>query len=283
MLRLLRAYSLAQQTKLRRMGFVNRWIETSVGKLRYLERTNPNSSPTWIFLHGFASQATDWTPLLARLQGDCGRMIAIDLPGHGASHEGVGTLTPQNVLDGVYDAMDHLLGPDEHAIIVANSMGGLGAVRMAQAHPEKIDKLILLSPFGAPMGPHEREAVLRLFEVHSHRDALTLLNRLFVRGVANKHALALALRALLGQPHLQDLVTGLRSYSKFLQDGELQNLPPTLLIWGQADTILPATGRDFFSRELRQVHMVEPQRFGHAPFLDQAEGVAQVIREWLAH
>ena len=90
---------------------------------------------------------------------------------------------------------------------------------------------------------------------------------------------ALGVWSHLKRPHLRHFADQLRT-CPFLQPEELQAMPPTLLIWGDADKILPMSGRDFFSRHLPQHELVAAPNYSHAPFMDLGDDVAQDILKW---
>jgi pimeloyl-ACP methyl ester carboxylesterase len=98
------------------------------------------AGPPLILLHGLAGSARWWSrnlPSLSRFF----RVIAIDLPGFGASHRGH-WLDLDEVADQLVATMGQL-GIDR-ASVIGHSMGGLIAGGLAADHPERVDRLILV-------------------------------------------------------------------------------------------------------------------------------------------
>jgi pimeloyl-ACP methyl ester carboxylesterase len=53
------------------------------------------------------------------------------------------------------------------------------------------------------------------------------------------------------------------------------------LVWGAQDHLLPPAPREFFIRHLpRHARVETPATFGHAPFLDQPDEVARLVRRF---
>jgi pimeloyl-ACP methyl ester carboxylesterase len=296
MLWLIGTHSATLGARLRWNGFRSAYVRTAAGRLRYFEHRDPQPGPTWVFVHGIASQATDWTPLLCRVARGGGRVLALDLPGHGASDPLPTGAGPDVLQSAANEAMELLLAPGETCKAVANSMGGLGAIRFAQLHPRRVEQLILISPLGAPMSDQQRGGVLDRFILDSHTRALAFVDRLFVNGFRRaawlprfctdalhavmRQSYALAVSAVLRQPHLQALVHHVRTHP-LLEEDDLKELPPTLLIWGEKDQFLPEACADFFQRGLPDAVVHRPPDYGHVPFLDRADHLETLIQGWV--
>jgi 2-succinyl-6-hydroxy-2,4-cyclohexadiene-1-carboxylate synthase len=91
--------------------------------------------PSIVLLHGFTQTSASWQPVADRL-GERHDVRAPDLPGHGtATDERAGLWETAAVL-----AETH--GP---ATYVGYSMGGRVALHVAVAHPEVVERLVLVS------------------------------------------------------------------------------------------------------------------------------------------
>ena len=79
-------------------------------------------------------------------------MARPDLPGHGASGTGVGSLTRDRVLDWL-DALIEHAGPDR-SVLVGHALGGAVAARYAVGRSDRLRRLILVDTFGlVPLQP----------------------------------------------------------------------------------------------------------------------------------
>ncbi len=100
---------------------------------------------TVILVHGLASNAGFWRYNIGELAKQF-RVIAIDLPGYGKSEKGVYPYDMKFFAETVFNLLTSL--GIEKVNYVGHSMGGQIGMTLAIAHPEKIEKLILLDPAG---------------------------------------------------------------------------------------------------------------------------------------
>jgi len=103
------------------------------------------AGPPVVLLHGLSSSMGFWeyqVPELAREH----RVLAVDLPGFGASGRPDAPYTPPWYAAMVTGWMDHL-GLDR-AVLVGHSMGGQIALTVALDQPERVERLVLSAPAG---------------------------------------------------------------------------------------------------------------------------------------
>lgn len=98
------------------------------------------TGPPLILLHGLAGSARWWTHNIPALSRSF-RVIAIDLPGFGASPRDH-RLDLDDVANQLAATMDQL--GIERASVIGHSMGGLIAGGLAADHPERVDRLVLV-------------------------------------------------------------------------------------------------------------------------------------------
>ena len=60
---------------------------------------------------------------------------------------------------------------NEKFVIIAHSFGGNIATHFSLRYPERVSKLILLSPAGIPVAPHDKTSLEDLVECESTRSA----------------------------------------------------------------------------------------------------------------
>ena len=98
-----------------------------------------------IFIHGLASYIPAWKNNLPELKKYF-RCIAIDLPGYGKSSKGDYPVSMDFYADIIIELMDKL--KVEKAALAGHSMGGHISIFTALKFPDRITKLILISPAG---------------------------------------------------------------------------------------------------------------------------------------
>src|SRR3989442_3645259 len=127
--------------------------------------------PVLLLVHGIASDSQGWRavlPLLARRA----RVIAPDLPGHGASAKAPGDYSLGALASSLRDLLVKL--GHERATLVGHSLGGGVAMQFAYMFAERTERLVLVSsgglgpelkpllPAGARPGPgHALSATIR--------------------------------------------------------------------------------------------------------------------------
>jgi len=101
--------------------------------------------PPIVLVHGLSSYMGFWeyqVPVLAQDR----RVLALDLPGYGASDRPDAPYTPPWYADVVVRWLDSL-GVEEF-VLVGHSMGGQISMTLALEHPERVDRLVLAAPAG---------------------------------------------------------------------------------------------------------------------------------------
>lgn len=104
-----------------------------------------DTRPVLLFVHGLSSSLSFWDLQLVSFAADH-RVIALDLPGFGASDRPDAPYTPPWYAETTLAFMD-ALGIDRFTW-VGHSMGGQIGLTAALAHPERLERLILAAPAG---------------------------------------------------------------------------------------------------------------------------------------
>ncbi len=256
-------------------GYGSRQVGTSAGRVHLLDARGEGCLPPVVLLHGLSSAAVHLLPLLSRLRGRVRRVVAPDMPAHGFS-DIPAEMHPGALKDALVEAMDAVI--DEPVVLFGNSLGGVAAIHYAASRPEKVRGLILCSPSGAAMDEAELKRFVGTFELGSHREALSFVDRLFAERCRMRHLLAWGVRRNFERPEVRALLSAI-SPADLLSPEQLSALRmPVLLLWGKDERILPRHHLDFFRRHLPgHAHLEEPEGFGHAPYLDDADAVARRI------
>lgn len=159
-------------------------------RVRVVEAGDPSAPPV-LLLHGWACSAYSFRFTLPALAAAGLHATAVDLLGHGqsdkplaAEHYSADALTRQ--VAHLLDALD--LGP---VSIVGHSLGGGVALRLAASHPERVDRVAVVSPANASAIP-----ILRVARWLSPPAVAPLLPRL-----ATRWLFGLVLRSVQGGNH----------------------------------------------------------------------------------
>ena len=115
---------------------------------------------TLVFLHGFISSHSCWDPLalslLERPDGSVARILAIDLPGHGASRLKAAKFTMEVAARSVEDVLD--ASQTKSCLLTGYSMGGRLGLYFGLTRSDRVRGLILESTSAGLATAEERSA-----------------------------------------------------------------------------------------------------------------------------
>lgn len=101
---------------------------------------------TLVFIHGFAGNAAQWRYQLHKFSDDS-RVIALDLRGHGLSDAPHSRYTVAEMVADIHVALEVLHVPGS-IVLMGHSFGGAIVTEYATAHPERVEKLVLIAASG---------------------------------------------------------------------------------------------------------------------------------------
>jgi pimeloyl-ACP methyl ester carboxylesterase len=251
-----------------------------------LRDTGPRDAPVVILLHGFCASLDTWEAWAQTLSAHY-RVIRFDLPGFGLTGpDPTGDYSDAREMKILADLMDGL--GVARASLVGNSMGGRIVWNFTASHPERVNRLVLISPdgFASPGFAYERapetpllmralpfiapRGVLKaaVAEAYARLEDLsdTTLNR--YRDLLLAPGVRWAILARMSQVVLHDPAPTLARIKA-----------PTLLLWGEKDGIIPISNAAEYLRDLPQAKLVRLPNLGHVPFEeDPAASLAPVER-----
>ncbi len=223
---------------------------------------------TVLLLHGFGGDSLTFAGLAPLLAARGWRVVAADMPGHGA------TAPPANTED---DLLPPLLGLlqalDGRVALVGHSLGGAVAARLAAAAPECIFHLTLLAPGG--LGPIADPGFLgRVATIATGAELAALLAHVALRPPVIPPDQLDQLAALLGpRGRLTRLAASLAAGLDITGDLARLTVPARVLL-GLEDRVLPWTHARAVPPRIA-VHLLPDA--GHALHWDQPELVAGLI------
>ncbi len=261
---------------LTRRGYKSRFVDTPVGRLHVLDARGGGPLPPILFVHGISTSAAPFGPVLSRLRERSRRVIALELPGHGASDPPTKKLTPEVLFEATRTAMDTLI--DEPTILVGNSLGGAVSLHYALERPTNVRGLFLVSPAGARIEPSELAELVAAFNVQTRTDARAFAQRVYHREPWFLRLVAHELGHVLTRQVVRDLLESARP-DHSPDEAALRALPmPITLVWGRSERLLPPSALAWFREHLpAHTKVIEPEGFSHSPHLEQPRAVAEHI------
>lgn len=215
----------------------------------------PADGPSILLLHGLASDARTWEPLMTELARRGALVIAPDLLGHGDSDKPPLTYDLEAFARSV-SALVQTLGLG-HVTVAGHSLGGAIAMHLARGFPQACERLVLISSGG--LG-HRVHPVLRAATVPGTEGVLALLINDRTAPVYRARALHKLLRlrpeTVVNLSRVGSNIGSRERRSVFFESlrgaiaphgqrgsmvelGYLNPDRPTLVIWSENDPIVP--------------------------------------------
>ena len=247
--------------------------------------TGPINAPHVIFVHGLGGSLATWSLNLPAFAAQF-RICALDLVGAGSSAKPAIDYSVPALAEFLARFLD-VLGPDWRRVsIVGHSLGGAVALAFARSHPARLERLVLVDSAG--LGPEIDRTVLGL--MHSEPTLENLRAELacfFANPGLVQQALVEQLYQQRMQPGAQEALVSTANAA--FGDGQqlidlhdtLRGLnSPVLLVWGEADVVIPVT----HAQEAKRASQSRLEVFagcGHCPHIERADTFNQLVQSFL--
>ncbi len=214
-----------------------------------------------LLIHGLGASSRWWFPLFPELTSANLRIVAPDLPGFGRT-PGPAPSIPEAARV-VIDLADHL--NLAHFFLAGHSMGGAIAAQLAADFGGRVRRLVLIDSAGMPTAVSGRW-LGRLAQPWSWCPPGfygTLLGDVLKAGPRSMRAGVLELRRYDIRPALERI------------------RPPTLVIWGERDSLTPLESGRKIAAALPQGHLEVVPRARHLPMVSDAGTTARLVVKFL--
>lgn len=266
----------------------------------FYREAGPPDAPTILLLHGFPSSSRMYDPLLERLSNQY-HLIAPDYPGFGHS-DAPSAKDFSYTFDHLAEVTQHFteaLGL-HHYVLYVQDYGGPIGMRLAVAHPERIDALIIQNAVSHEDGLGPLWDTRRKFwKDRSANEAALRENFLSLASTRQRHVgsnphpetinpdLWTDEFAFLSRPGEADIQTDLfysyqtnvASYPAW-QAWLRAHQPPTLVVWGKYDPSFQVAEVAAYQRDLpkAEVHILDA---GHFALNEKPDEIAALMRRFL--
>lgn len=253
-------------------------------------------APVIVLLHGFGASTFSWREVIEPLAA-LGDVVAYDRPAFGFTErptdwEGENPYgVPGNLA--LLDAVLERFADARDVILVGHSAGGLIAGEFARLNPDRVEALVLVAPAVLTTGgvPAWLAPVLAVPQIDRLGPLLVqgiassgeqLLEQSFVDPAAVTDAVRAGYRAPLTVIGWE---AGLWRFTAAPRDNGLADgldglTVPTLLITGDADTVVPTADTERLATLLPAAELVVIPRAGHLPQEETPEQFVAALLDW---
>jgi len=244
----------------------------------------PGEPPATLLLHGIGNYGRYWDFFADAVAGRL-RLVAPDARGHGESGRPADDYAPGEFVADALAVLDALA--IERAVVVGHSMGGTHAIRLAAAHPDRVERLVVVDAGPEPL-PEGAERARRLSLKRPERfeyadEALAYLRRTSpgyseevyanrMRWLFREDAGDVVWRS--SRDALASILSGARGGD--LWDALRAIRCPVLVVRGTRSNVLSADVAQRMVKTLADGHLVELDA-GHNVALDRPKELANAV------
>lgn len=243
-----------------------------------------------LLLHGFGASLHVWDMWAEKLR-EIFRVVRLDFAGFGLST--IGEIPEKASIKDYIDLVKKFCEQlrIEKMYIVGNSMGGWTAWELAVAHPEMIEKMVLVNAAGYFSGGGKPLPIELMKLPVFKKIAKTGTPKFAIRQII-KHSFAdpskLPEEVVDTYYHLGNLQENMLNMMR-MATVEVAVMPehvaevktPTLILWGDKDRVLPVQEAYLFERDIKGSKLIVYKNVGHVPMIEAAEQSYADLMEFL--
>ncbi len=240
--------------------------------------------PVVLLIHGVGADGTSWDRIAGNLVPRF-RVLRLDLRGHGRSGHIEGGLSLDDFVQDVADVLAACNAASAH--VVGFSLGGIIAQAMALRHPDKVDRLVLLSAV-AGRTDAERERVRQRLEVLRTQGVTAIVgaaqDRWFTPGFISNNPDVVARRMQqLQQNHPASYAAAYTVFSTSDLGAALHAIRhPTLIATGEHDAGSSPRMARFMHAEIHGSRLEILPALRHSILLEAPDVVTRLLLDFLA-
>jgi pimeloyl-ACP methyl ester carboxylesterase len=240
--------------------------------LRYAEQGGPGGEPL-VFLHGYSDSWFSYSLLLPLLPAGY-HAYALDQRGHGDSERPAEGYAIDDFAGDVVAFLDAVGAA--RATVVGHSLGSMVARRVAELHPERVARLVLVGAVGTPMNAagHELREAVRSLDEPMLPDFVREFQLSTIHAPVPEAFVERVIAESLKLPlHVwRGVADAIVAFDDTAQLGRIA--APTLLLWGERDAYFPRAEQDQLVAAIPNARLLVYPDIGHALQWECPERVA---------
>ena len=264
-------------------------------KVHFRDQGIASDSLPMVLIHGTAASLHTWEPWVSELK-ESKRIITFDLPAYGLTGPNANHDYSQKAYVEMLDSLLIKL-KIKKCILGGNSLGGSVTWNYAIAHPEKIEKLILVDAGGYPLKSNSVPLGFKLAKIPLLSNLLeyitpkamiesSIKNVYFDPSKVSKELIdryfELTLRAGNRKAFKERMVspkntTNLNNTSELIKTIKV----PVLVLWGDSDQLIPVESAYKFHSDLPNDTLVILKNLGHVPMEEDPKASLIAVKEFI--
>lgn len=253
------------------------------GVISYLDG---GTGPSILLIHGLFAQKEQWLAVGCALASKGYRIVALDLPGYGASTGYLVSVYPlESQVNILHQFLSALKLKQIH--IAGSSMGGAIASMYATQYPKEIESLAFIgSPLGIiPWGPQVRSAIFQgvnpFIPINQNQFELEMSLLFFKPPVVDLKVSSQIIKDYQdNNRHYQQVWDIVNFYDTTLEHGAVYQ-GATLILWGEKDSIFDIAGLPALKKRFPHSHSFSFPDAAHLLMLEEPKKVVAVYSDFL--
>lgn len=250
-------------------------------QIRYVD-IGEGDGPPVVFIHGLSGRWQNWLENIPRVAAER-RVVALDLPGFGGSQMPA-EQTSITLYARVVDELAERLGLGAVAL-VGNSMGGFTAAEIALRHPERAERMVLVSAAGISIAELWPTPVRLALSLIGGRTPASGPQRRAV--IARPRARQIAFGGVMRYPSriaadlmyeqicgmgTEGLIPAVDALTSYDFRNDLRRIDcPTLILHGRDDMLVPIADASEFERSIPGSRTLIFDDTGHVPMIERPQ------------
>jgi len=251
------------------------------------------TNPTLILIHGFTASTYVWKTVAPMFADKDFHVVAVDLLGFGFSDKPAwfeySIVSQARMIERFMDRLG--IG---RAVLIGSSYGGAVASTVALDYPERVEKIVLVSPVSNDAAI--RNSILRFtsmsvvgeilspFLIDSKRFLKLRMRRTIAPAnhhLITKERIEAVHRPLRAKNTHHSILATARNWnaSRIENDAYLIN-QPTLLVWGEDDNVVPVHNGEKLYDSILNSRLVVLKDCGHVPPEEKPERFVELVAEF---
>jgi pimeloyl-ACP methyl ester carboxylesterase len=274
------------------MDASSRMLDLGDGLRVHVRDEGPRDAPAVVLLHGSNASLHTWDAWTRRLSRHY-RVVRYDQPGHGLTGPHPRGDYRAGAFVDVAERVAARLGLDRF-VLAGNSMGGWVAWNYALAHPQRLRGLVLVDASGPPDSEPKtlpigfriaRSPIAPWFGKLTPRALIerSVHQSMFVQSPITPAMIDRYHELLLYPGNRRATLDRARTPRAAATSAAMARIDaPTLILWGEEDTLIPVSAGRWFDRAIPNSTLVVFPKVGHIPMEEAPDASARALGAWLA-